>query len=200
MAEGNNQHGRSTGRVMLTAAGEDKPGIVAAVTRVLYEQGCNLEDSTMTRLEGEFAMILIVFVPEELVTKAGGAAEALRPHFDEVGKQFGLAIHLKNLSARTEEPTAARGESHIISLYGSDRPGLVYRVAELLARQAINITDVQTHRTQEMRGGTQPLYQLLLEVEIPGDVNVSGVNQRLQDLAQKMRVEITLRAMDPVEL
>ena len=47
-----------TRRWILTALGEDRPVIVAGVTKVLYQLGCNLEDSAMTRLEGEFTMML----------------------------------------------------------------------------------------------------------------------------------------------
>ncbi|HMU75390.1 MAG TPA: ACT domain-containing protein, partial [Elusimicrobiota bacterium] len=39
-------------RYLLTAAGGDRPGLVAAVTRSLFDHGCNLEDSAMTRLQG----------------------------------------------------------------------------------------------------------------------------------------------------
>ena len=38
-------------RWIVTALGQDRPGIVAGVTEVLYKLGCNLEDSAMTRLE-----------------------------------------------------------------------------------------------------------------------------------------------------
>ena len=46
-------------RFIMTAFGKDRPGIVADVTELIYESGCNLEDSHMTRLSDEFAMILL---------------------------------------------------------------------------------------------------------------------------------------------
>ena len=36
------------------------PGIVAAVSRVLFDLGCNVEDSSMTLLRGNFAMMLVL--------------------------------------------------------------------------------------------------------------------------------------------
>jgi glycine cleavage system transcriptional repressor len=50
-------------RYLLTAAGRDRPGLVAAVSKILFEEGCNLEDSAMTRLQGEFAILLILSGP-----------------------------------------------------------------------------------------------------------------------------------------
>ncbi|MBV8303503.1 MAG: amino acid-binding protein, partial [Acidimicrobiia bacterium] len=46
------------GHYAVSAVGADRPGIVAAVTRVFVEHGCNLEDTSMTILRGHFAMML----------------------------------------------------------------------------------------------------------------------------------------------
>ena len=50
---------------IMTAFGKDRPGIVADVSQVLYENGCNLEDSTMTLLADEFTLILLFAAGEE---------------------------------------------------------------------------------------------------------------------------------------
>ncbi|HEX8834240.1 MAG TPA: ACT domain-containing protein, partial [Abditibacteriaceae bacterium] len=50
--------------IIITAVGADQPGMAHAVVSRLAEAGCNIEDTTMTRLSGEFAMILIVSPPE----------------------------------------------------------------------------------------------------------------------------------------
>ena len=39
--------------------GPDRPGIIAAVSQVLFEQGCNLEDVNQTSLQGQFVGIFI---------------------------------------------------------------------------------------------------------------------------------------------
>src|SRR5664280_1086412 len=48
------------GALAITAIGDDRPGIVAAVTEVLVAVDANLEDTSMTILRGHFAMMLIV--------------------------------------------------------------------------------------------------------------------------------------------
>ena len=50
----------------VTAVGADRPGIVAAVSGVLMEQGCNLEDTSMTILRGHFAVMLVLAAPDDL--------------------------------------------------------------------------------------------------------------------------------------
>ena len=46
--------------LVISALGEDQPGIVNRLSKVLLDQGCNIEDSRMTVLGGEFAVMLLV--------------------------------------------------------------------------------------------------------------------------------------------
>lgn len=177
--------------VLVTASGEDRPGIVAAVTGVLFDLGCNLEDSAMTRLEGAFAMLVVARVP-------AGRVDEMSRQFARLGEQADLSIQVKTMSAAEVRQPVSAGEPYIISLYGADKPGLVYRVASLLSDLGVNITDVVTHRSAgEGRG---PLYQLALEVELPRAVDGDELSRRLTSLGRELEVEITIRPMELVEL
>ena len=44
----------------LSAIGRDRPGIVADLAELIYECDCNLEDSSMTLLGPEFAVLLLL--------------------------------------------------------------------------------------------------------------------------------------------
>jgi glycine cleavage system transcriptional repressor len=50
---------------LISLFGKDRPGIVAEVSKVLYQLNLNIEDSSMTRLKGEFTIMLIVSFPTE---------------------------------------------------------------------------------------------------------------------------------------
>ena len=45
---------------MVTLVGKDRPGIVAHVTNALYEEGCNLGETSMLRLGGNFSIMMMV--------------------------------------------------------------------------------------------------------------------------------------------
>ena len=167
---------------ILSAVGGDRPGIVAQVTRALYRLGCNLEDSAMTRLGGEFAIMLVCSSAASLSSEQLDAALApLAP------PSAGLSIHVKPLAFSA--PRRARVQSHVISVYGADRPGIVYRVAELLARRGVNITDLSTRRTES-------LYLMLLEVELPPALKAPALERALRGLAARLRVEVRLQPVD----
>ena len=44
----------------MSAIGRDRPGIVADLAELIYECDCNLEDSSMTVLGSEFAVLLLL--------------------------------------------------------------------------------------------------------------------------------------------
>ena len=44
---------------VISALGDDRPGIVNDLSRVILDCGCNIEDSRMSVLGGEFALILM---------------------------------------------------------------------------------------------------------------------------------------------
>ena len=57
---------------VLTVTGPDRIGIVERVTGLLFEQGGNVELSRMARLGGEFAMLLLVAIPESRIPGLDG--------------------------------------------------------------------------------------------------------------------------------
>ena len=124
----------------LAAVGRDCPGIVCGVSKVLYEHGCNVEDSSMTILRGEFAMILIVAVPEKVVV------DQLRDQLQGVAQDRHLVLSFRELPTEGGGPQAPteEGTPYIVSVYGADQPGIVYRVTSLLAERNVHITDVNT--------------------------------------------------------
>ena len=172
-----------TNRWIVTALGKDQPGIVAGVTKILYQLGCNLEDSAMTRLEGEFAIMLIFSSPARI------NEGQLRKAFAPLERRLRLVVHLKPLSKQETRAPHKQGQPYRIAVYGADRSGIVFRVSEALARDRINITDVHTHRSA---GAAPSLYLLLLEAEIPARVTAASLEQRLKKLGKSLGVEVSL--------
>jgi glycine cleavage system transcriptional repressor len=143
-------------RFAVSVFGRDRPGIVAAVTRVLADAGCNLEDTSMTILRGHFAMMLVVAGP-------GGVGEAeLSAGLDPVAGRLDLQVSVREVA---DEVTGAggRGARYAAAVYGADRPGLVARVSEALAAHQVNIVDLQTR----VSGEPDPVYAMHFELEVP---------------------------------
>jgi glycine cleavage system transcriptional repressor len=152
--------------VALTAVGADQPGIVAALTGVLMDLGCNLEDSTMSILRGQFAVLLVVAVPDD--TGAEAVETALAPVADRLGlmvvvravpRHPGSADGGSEVAADAE--AAADSPVYAFSVHGADRPGIVHRAAEALAEAGGNIIDLSTRL---VGADAEPVYVLTLTV------------------------------------
>ncbi len=102
-------------------------------------------------------------------------------------------MHLKSLARNETGTPRKQGRSYLISVYGADRPGIVFRVADLFSRLKINVTDVHTHRSA---GGPPQLYLMLLEVEIPSSVSLPALEHRLKAQGKALGVELSLRSSE----
>ena len=162
---------------------------MAAVTRVLLDHGVNLEDSQMTILRGHFTMTLVLGVPGEV------DRGRLEQDLEAVAERLGLeALALKGVESVTGEQPEP---SHIVSVYGSDHPGIVCATAEAIARHGYNITDLNTRLVGDAEG--DPLYALMLEVAIPAghDEELRGA---MADVGRSQNVEVTVRELEADEL
>jgi glycine cleavage system transcriptional repressor len=173
--------------VVLTAVGQDRPGIVAGVAEALWRAGCNIEDTSMTLLRSEFAMIVIARRPAGLTT------DALAVGLRALEGRLGLQMTLKELSAEESAHEALAGQPYVVSVYGADRTGIVYRVTSLLAERGINITDVNT---RVLAGSQPPVYVMLLEIDLPPAVEEAALKTALAAAASDLGVDVTLHAVD----
>ena len=180
------------GHFSVSVMGKDRPGIVAEVSRVLYELGFNIEDSTCTILSGQFAMILVVF------HETRQTVEEVSPSFDGVRQKMGLLVTVHPL--RAEEVGHEKsfvGHPHIISVYGADRPGIVYSVARELAQRKVNITDLNT---QVVGSKDRPVYVMVLEVDIPESVDRKELDGVFDRIKKELSVSISIRPIETLEL
>ena len=165
----------------MTVVGIDRPGIVAGVTRALYDLGANLEDATSTILRGHFAMMLVVDLPEG--SDVGGVENALAP----VAEELSLSIHTAPFEGA---PRQLPRPTHLVSVYGADRPGIVYKVAKELAERGANITEL----TSRLMGAEEdPVYAVMLEVFAPQGADVQAA---LDGLKTQLDVDVTVRSVE----
>lgn len=173
----------------LSAIGRDQPGIVAALTEPLFKSGCNIEDSSMTILGTEFAVILLMTVPR------GVDFKALIDEISEVGKQCSLTIDMKEVAGgEQKEPTAL--SNYILTLHGEDSTGLIYKTACLLLDEDINITDLETKTACNAGGGGAQLYMMMMELYITEKTDLDGLKSKLKALAEELGVTISLKPIE----
>lgn len=146
----------------VTAVGPDGPGEVAALAEALAALGANLEDASMTRLRGHFAMTLVASV--------GASDEQVQAALAPVAASTGLHVSVWPLDADAPPPVGDRPWR--VTLHGADRPGLVAGVARELASMGANITDLSCRLAGE-------LYVMTLDVDAANEPQLADVAARL---------------------
>ncbi|MBV9079964.1 MAG: ACT domain-containing protein [Elusimicrobia bacterium] len=169
---------------LLWASGEDRPGIVSAVTRALFQIGANLEDSSMMRLGSEFGIFVI------FTTRRAISDEKFGKLLQPIKKKLRLAVGVKPLSTRQAAFRVASERLHLVSIHGPDRPGIVYRATDLLAKRGFNITDLSTHRTTT---GPRAGYILLIEGEVRSKSTLAKIRRDLSALQRRLRTKVDIR-------
>jgi glycine cleavage system transcriptional repressor len=175
----------------VSVVGRDRTGIVAGISEVLFRLGCNIADSSCTMLAGEFAMILIVSHPRPF-TK-GRLHDELKP----VCEQLGMSLSVRTLQGDEAARQETSGEICLISVYGADQPGIVYRVTRELAALNVNIMDLNT---KLIGAADEPVYVMMLEAALPEGGTPEMLEALLNNLKKELHVEIGVRVVTPVAL
>ena len=168
--------------VMINAVGNDRPGIVAALTDAMFQIGGNLTDCRAALLRGSFAMVLAVSVPDDVST------ERLTGLLDPVGASLGLVIAVADAAPA---PTGPRPDRAMVSVYGADHPGILNAVAQALSGKSVNVVDLSSRVV-----GTPPIYVVGIEVELPPGVDAGGLEMMLRPIATEQAVELSVTSAD----
>jgi glycine cleavage system transcriptional repressor len=171
-------------RVAVTAVGADRPGIAAAVAGVLFEHGGNVEDSRMAILGGHFAMMLIVELP------AGADPGALEQALGPAAAALDLIVAVRPVAEAG--PEHATGTPYVVTVYGADRPGIVYRVSEALAARGVNITDLATRIVE----GETPVYAMIMEATVPAGADPAAVEADLKAIGGDLEVDVSFHPLE----
>lgn len=176
-------------QAVISGVGPDKPGIVAAMTRILLAHEANIEDSTMTRLAHEFALIMIVTLSED------SPLESLEDDLYELEKEMGMSFNIKPLDSHPSH--AVLGTPCMISIGGQDRTGITHRVTSQLAALNINITDLNAHVIEGNEGAT---YIMLIEAIVPTPITVSELETKLRQASELQGLDISVNPLEDVAL
>ena len=77
-------------KAVISVLGTDKKGIIAQVSRILYENDANILDITQTIVSGLFSMILIADISSEKCS-----FDALKAQLDALGERMNVQIRIQ---------------------------------------------------------------------------------------------------------
>ncbi len=171
-------------KMIISVLGKDRPGIIAAVTKVMYEQDFNIEDVSQTILQNQFSGSFIVTGPQSV------SAADLRETFEKNTAGFELHFHVREMKSNGVTWTTCACDSFIITTRGPDRKGLVANITALLAAHNVNVTQLQA----VFRGGDDPGRNIMIyEVDIALDIDLQALRQALRTKGRELNLQISIQ-------
>ncbi len=174
-------------KFLLTAFAKDRPGIVADLSRVIYENSCNLEESSMTNLAGEFAILLLLSTS---AVNGEGAEEKLSADCRRLEREKGITAFIRPINPEWQE-RKTNILTKIIHVEGLDQAGIVYKVSRFLADNDINISTLKTEMKLSPESGAA-IYVMTIQVELPSHLSLQTIEDGLGRIGDKLNVDVSI--------
>jgi len=166
--------------LVITAAGEDQVGLVERFSSKITESGCNIEQSRMVVLGGQFAILVLVSGPWNALSK-------LETQLEPLGVQLGLSIVVKRTRARELTQPVLPYHVEVVAL---DHPGIVHNLAKFFSRFGINIEELSTDTYPAPHTGTQ-MFSVQMEVGVPAKTHIPTLRGEFFDYCDDLNLDAT---------
>lgn len=167
--------------LVITASGEDRIGLVEKLSSHVTETGCNIEQSRMGVLGGQFALIM-------RVTGSWNALAKLENQLGPLGEQLGLTVIHKRTREREAEAPLVPYQVDAVAL---DHPGIVHSLSQFFARQGINIEELETDTYRAPHTGT-PMFSVHMTVGVPARMHIATLRDDFLDCCDELNLDATL--------
>ena len=172
--------------LVISALGDDKPGLIDGLSRHILDSGCNVEDSRMTVLGGDFAILI-------LVTGNWNNVAKLEAQLPAIQQDLGMTITAR----RTEKHAAAQNLlPYGVDVVALDHPGIVHSLANFFSSRAINVQDLITTSYSAAHTGT-PMFTVHMTVGVPAGTHIATLREEFMDFCDQLNLDAVI---EPVKI
>lgn len=171
--------------LVISALGQDHPGLVNELTRVILDSGCNIVDSRMSVLGGEFAIIL-------LISGTWNAVAKLESQRESVEKRLEMTLTTKRTEPRVPRDNLLPYAVDVVSI---DQPGIVHHLAQFFSTRNINIENLDTSSYSAAHTGT-PMFAVHMSVGIPAELHIATLREQFMDFCDDLNLDAI---MEPIK-
>jgi len=174
-------------QLVISAIGSDRPGIVNELSQLIVKNNGNIDDSRMTVLGGEFAIIL-------LISAADNELKTIEQILNQKAASLELNIITKQTSNTLAESTSLdKKVPYIVEVLAMDNPGIVYKLTDFFSSRDINIQSLQTDRYPAPHTGTQ-MFAIEMVITVPQTIIINDLRDDFLDLCEDMNLDASIEA------
>ncbi len=165
-------------QLVITVVGDDRAGLVDALSGAITRHGGNWEQSHLAELAGKFAGVVLVTVPPS-------SSHDLKAELDAIE-----ARGLLHIVVEAAKPPAAAAPVHrySVDIVGQDHPGIVYEISHALAENGVGIEEFGSEVVPAPMGGH--LFQARATVGTPESMTLDGLQVLLEGVASDLMVDL----------
>ena len=167
--------------LVISALGNDKPGIVNELSKAVLDQGGNITESRMTVLGGEFAMML-------LVTGSQDCIDNIISTLDKTGEKLNLTLIAKETNSQDSNQKRLPYQITVVSM---DHPGIVHNISDFLSSRNLNIEEIETNTYPAAHTGT-PMFSLDMIISVPADSSVRTLRDEFLVFCDDLNLDASL--------
>ncbi len=164
--------------IVISAIGSDRTGVVQDLTKVVLACGGNIEESRMTTLGSEFAMLLLVSGNWHTLSR-------LEQGLDKLCEAGDLAVSIKKTD---EKPAEVSRMPYAVDIVALDQQGIVFNLANFFASRDIEIADVATRSYAAAHTGA-PMFAVQMAVSVPSSIHVAQLREDFLELADRLNLD-----------
>ena len=170
--------------LVLSALGKDRPGIVDQLSKVILDYDCNIVDSRMTVLGGEFAILMMVEGNWNTLAK-------LENSLPEMQQSLRLTI----ISERTEERQDDDDVMpYMVEVVALDHPGIVHSLAGFFSERHINIEDLVTDAYAAAHTGTR-MFSVHMSIGVPASIHIAALRDEFMDFCDSLNLDSVMEPL-----
>ena len=167
--------------IVLSAIGTDRTGVVQEISKVILGCGGNIEESRMTTLGSEFAVLMLVSGNWHTLNRLERGLEKLT-----VDDKLTFAIRKTG-----ERPVSDDRMPYAVDVISLDQQGIVFGLADFFASRDIEIADVATRRYSAAHTGA-PMFAVQMAVNVPSSVHISALREDFLEMSDRLNLDAIL--------
>jgi glycine cleavage system regulatory protein len=165
---------------IVTFIGDDRPGLVESLSRVIESNRGNWLESRLSQLGGKFAGLVLVKLPDENGAALQADLKAL--------SSTGLSVRV---TPAMPLPSSRRGRDITLRVIGPDRLGIVREISRALAQREVNVVEMDSEVSSAPMSA-ELIFRARIDAEIPDHVDLDDLEDSLEAIAETMTLEIEL--------
>jgi glycine cleavage system transcriptional repressor len=170
-----------TEHLVIAALGEDRPGLVDQLSGWVLDSGCNISDSRMMVLGGEFAVLL-------LVTGNWNSLAKLENQTGQIGEKLGMKLNVKRTGEKKQGGEFLPYAVDVVSL---DHPGIVHNLANFFSQRNINIQDLSTSSYSAAHTGTM-MFSVHMTLDVPASTHIASLREEFLDFCDHLNLDAVI--------